>query len=130
MSLAMGGVPQMGGFRMRRTVLAIALLAHGALTWAGTGNELLSDCEGTDEFNRGWCTGRIVGYTQGLNHGLDLGGSVGLYCLPEGVTLGQLRDVTVKFLNDHPERRHEKDTLLMLDAMSEAFPCPKQSAAQ
>lgn len=42
-------------------------------------------------------------------------------CMPEGVTVGQLADVIVKYLEDHPEKQHEMAYSIYIDAMREAF---------
>ena len=47
------------------------------------------------------------------------------YCPMGDVTLGQLRKVAVKFLNDYPERLNEDAALLVMEALYKAFPCKK-----
>jgi hypothetical protein len=49
------------------------------------------------------------------------------YCAPQGVTVGQLRDAVIKYLMDHPERRHLPFARLALDALKASFPCRKNS---
>ena len=44
-------------------------------------------------------------------------------CIPNSVTLGQLEDVTKKFLSDHPEKLHYGASGLVASALYEAFPC-------
>ncbi len=41
----------------------------------------------------------------------------------DGVTNGQVRDVVVKYLKDHPEERHFLASILAVKALSKAFPC-------
>ena len=44
-------------------------------------------------------------------------------CLPrETLTFGQLSDVITKYLQDHPEQRHEPAFLLVGLAISDAWP--------
>ena len=46
-------------------------------------------------------------------------------CVPQsGVTLGQLQDIVIKYLREHPEERHEPGVFLVVGAIREAFPCP------
>ena len=46
-------------------------------------------------------------------------------CVPEArVALGQLTDVVIKYLRDHPEERHLHGAVLVITAVSDAFPCP------
>jgi hypothetical protein len=42
-------------------------------------------------------------------------------CRPR-VTMGQIRRIVTKYLQSHPERLHESGGLLVLDAMTNAFP--------
>jgi hypothetical protein len=47
-----------------------------------------------------------------------------LFCTPEsGITNDQAARVVVKYLREHPERLHEKESLLAMAAFAEAFPC-------
>ena len=43
--------------------------------------------------------------------------------LPDGVTMGQLERVIVKFLEEHPAELHNTSTWLIQEALSDAFPC-------
>ncbi len=45
------------------------------------------------------------------------------YCVPMGVSSGQLNKVVIKFLNDHPESLHFAAASLTQRALLEAFPC-------
>jgi hypothetical protein len=45
-------------------------------------------------------------------------------CFPGGVTHGQLRDIILKFLDNHPEKLHLAAASLAAHAFAEAFPCP------
>jgi len=45
------------------------------------------------------------------------------FCFPDGSTKGQYARVLVRFLNDHPERLHEDEGVLVLEAFEQAFPC-------
>jgi hypothetical protein len=47
------------------------------------------------------------------------------FCGPKEATIGQARDVIVKYLRDHPERRHLLFARLAIDAMRQAFPCAR-----
>ena len=46
-------------------------------------------------------------------------------CMERGVPDGQLRDIMVKYLDDHPEQLDSVAWLLAERAFAEAFPCPK-----
>jgi hypothetical protein len=45
-------------------------------------------------------------------------------CLPERASIAQLARVTVKWLQDHPEKLHEAAGGLIYTALHDAFPCP------
>lgn len=53
-------------------------------------------------------------YLEGLADGLTSGG---LLCTPAGVTVGQLRAVVIKYLEDHPELLHEERFVLATKAL-------------
>jgi len=44
-------------------------------------------------------------------------------CSPAGSTRGQLTAIVQKYLENHPETRHENDILLIMRALQEAWPC-------
>jgi hypothetical protein len=45
-----------------------------------------------------------------------------LYCVPSGVTVGQLIKVFLKYASDHPESLHEPRDFIIRMALGEAFP--------
>jgi len=45
-------------------------------------------------------------------------------CIPQSVTQGQAKDVALKWLRAHPEKRHFAAAGLVAYALSDAFPCP------
>ncbi len=45
---------------------------------------------------------------------------------PGGVTQGQFTDIVKKYLNDNPAQLHRDADVLVLDALTQAFPCPKK----
>lgn len=97
----------------------IGLLMLGAVaaqTWE-TGNSLLRECQ-----NR-TLEPACVGYLDGVTDtDAALGRPVSV-CLPQAVERGQVRDVVVKWLLDHPEQRHQYAPDLVIKALSSVFPC-------
>jgi hypothetical protein len=86
-----------------------------------TGNELHSQCTGsTDE--QLICAGYIVGVADGANTTADTLDRRFL-CLPVEVTRGQIKDIAVAYIGDHPEKRHFSAGSLILTALMTAFPC-------
>lgn len=45
------------------------------------------------------------------------------FCIPDGVSNGQVGDIVFQWLEDHPEKRHYLASELVVVALSEAFPC-------
>lgn len=44
-------------------------------------------------------------------------------CIPNEVSMAQMARILVKWLHDHPERLHERISILTLDAFHDAFAC-------
>jgi Ssp1 endopeptidase immunity protein Rap1a len=104
-------------------LLLVSASVHAQRVSTTTGNDLLDSCESKAEFKQAFCLGYINGAT-------DLDGMDGSVfperrrsCVAENVSNGQVRDVVVKYLRDHPEERHLLAAILIVKAMSQAFPC-------
>lgn len=88
------------------------------------GNELLQICKSEPDVPDAFdgCDTYIVGATDAL----DL---VALHltniCRPERHSIQQLRDITVQWLEEHPEERHRPAAKLIGLALAEAWPCNK-----
>jgi len=65
-----------------------------------------------------WNYQKAFGYIIGI---FDLGDNL-FWEGPLNVTAGQVRDVAIKYLREHPERRHEPASSLLIEAFQEAFP--------
>ena len=78
----------------------------------------------TDRFPSGFCLGVIQGVIDTLTiiTSRDCQGSV-LACLPSTVTRLQTVKVVIKYLQEHPQYLHERETGLVLSAITSAFPC-------
>ena len=99
--------------------MTVALWPGAAL--ALSGYELLSHCEAsidTGPMYRGYCYGFIDGVAALLRRE-----PIHTVCAPSGVTSGQLTDIIVKYLRDHPAKRHYEASSLVGLALMEAFPC-------
>jgi hypothetical protein len=71
-----------------------------------------------------------MGYIQGVTH-TENGISLSItpmtkLCIPDDVTLSQLKDVLIAYLKDRPEERHWAAWSLVHNAINDAFPCPRQ----
>jgi hypothetical protein len=114
---------------MRHTILAaicLSLLASPAQAQALTGNQLYQQCRDNDRWSKGFCFGFIMGASEILN-GIPPSSALRTNRIPpEGVTNGQIEDVVKLFLRDHPKQRHLPAAALIIYALADAFPCPKQ----
>jgi hypothetical protein len=95
------------------------------------GNFLMDLCDGTapDEPNEDVAGVSIcLGYLRGILDATVAWESWGhikpkLICKPSGVTTGQLRQVFLKYMRQHPENWHLPGSVLMLNALKGAWPC-------
>lgn len=103
-------------FALPLACLAAVLPAHAGFD---SGNRLYEDCRASNYFNRGYCGGYVIGVVDAV----ERSGSGPRICVPEGATKGQLADVVLKYLEDHPERRNRDAGELVPEALHAAFPC-------
>jgi len=105
---------------MRKWILLVALfLAQGVQAEWSDGNNLLTECQSSDVFYKGVCGGYIIGVVD-MSDGKTWDGYS--YCLPD-VSIGQLKKIVIKHLNDHPEKLHLSASSLINFALTSAFPC-------
>lgn len=119
-------------FVMIVPILCLLTLASHAQT---NGTQILHDCTSLttpgvhtelESMNSGYCLGMVRGIMETLmvwevtdathveaNHG----------CIPYEVTTSKAVAVVKKYLNDHPEKLHMGDTVLIRVALVEGFPC-------
>lgn len=107
-------------------VLAVAVSSPAAgqdraapMVFYKTGNQLLSECEARDPACVVYISGVADSYawTQGPNSPIPL------FCLRSGTTARQLVDVTLNWMQHHPEVRHGSAAVQVGLAITEAFPC-------
>ena len=87
------------------------------------GSSILESCERESWFDKGYCSGYIIGVFDAAVTLARWEGFAEYICPPEGVTSGQLQKVVVKHLNEHPEKLHFAADSLVLNVLTEAFPC-------
>lgn len=104
-----------GYFAVALSIAACVLDVAPANAAFYTGNELHEKCAETTPW---FCMGFIAGV---IDH--STGSLTRVICLPTGVTIGQVMDVVVNYLDDHPERRHRAAEEIVVDAGYQAFPC-------
>jgi Rap1a immunity proteins len=114
-------------------VALVAAIASGAAL--ADGNELLKHCQVAvrnmeagvgGNYDTGMCFGIVQGVTESI---LILNGNLPKdlkFCLPvgaEGVSRGQSVRIITKFLRDNPKLLNEHDSLLIMMAYKQAYPC-------
>lgn len=90
---------------------------------AKTGNTLYEDCKvgaSADPLRYGRCVGYLEGALDSFNMDRFLQGKP--RCVPDEITLGQLRDIVVKKLAGEPQQRHYSAIVLSHGALNSAFP--------
>jgi hypothetical protein len=110
--------------------VAVGTPAHAAFE---TGNQLFEVCQpSADYFSQGACTGFVMAVSDAMEAAQAFNGTVARWraCVPVGITAGQAKDVTVRYLTRYPERRHLVAATLVAAALAEAFPCPAVTSQQ
>jgi hypothetical protein len=84
-----------------------------------TGNFWLTVCKQSRES----CHAFTSGFLYGITAQAVASSSKRTLCTGSGMTLGQVSDIFVKYLQDHPERRHKDVIDLAFEAFLPAMPC-------
>lgn len=115
---------------MKKVILAGVLMTlSSAQTWAGfvSGSELLEQCELSEsQFIQGECYGYIAGIADIVGNFKEAGWREKDYCWPtgeNGVTLGQVKEDVVGYLERHRDDLHKSASGLVYLAFVEAYPC-------
>jgi hypothetical protein len=87
-----------------------------------TGNDLFAVCNLQNQAAKGACVGYIAGVAEVIQaYDGELWGR--RTCDLEKGTIGQYRDIVMSHLTAYPQVRHHRTVLLILHALSTAFPC-------
>lgn len=94
-----------------------------------SGNELYDVCtaERTSKTyieNTYECVAYVAGAVDAFNTTREANGLKS--CIPQGVTVSQLKDVTVDYLRDNPVDRNKSASSQVFAATRKAWPCPKK----
>lgn len=115
----------------------LILCDFSASAWADTGNDLLQWCgAGPFQFQKAtFETGRCMGYIEGAAQVMQImddylrqtrhGQDSDKLCIPDQTPIPQIIDVVIKFLIENPEKRNERDLVIISEALRKGFPCPK-----
>jgi len=113
-----------------RTILALLVsLLIACPAWAGqSGKEFLDLCNQADAWSDGYCVGYIAGAGEMLD-GLLLEDGVRetfdgkVFCLPDDVTKGTVRDHVLGFLRERSDISDLEMTSITWAALIEIYPC-------
>jgi len=99
-------------------LLAAPAAAEGPSSSWTTGSELRTTCEAA-------ALGPCLGYAVAIADVMVNGNTITSWraCIPEAATTGQLKDIAVRYLRDHPDERHYGAASLVAAAFAQAFPC-------
>jgi hypothetical protein len=109
---------------MRRLLFVALMCATSGVARADTdGNSFLRSCDVDPGGIQGWC----IDYAQGLADGLMvwqiLSPDTARACIAPEIAASQLREVAVRYLRAHPEKRHQSAGIVLANAFVEAWPC-------
>ena len=109
--------------------LAVAGSAHADSF--KTGNEVYAACEDTSApINWGFCRGYVIGTIDALIAQPAIERTKPTFCTPERATVGQMADVAISYMKEHPEERANGAASIVWVAMMTAFPCAKAKPSQ
>ena len=94
----------------------------GGLTLRDNCRIATKDSDSMSDFDR-WKATRCMAYVEGVLDGWILAG--GHLCKPEEVSNGEQAAVVAKYLDDHPEELHLHEGILVINAVTHAWPCKK-----
>ena len=66
--------------------------------------------------------GLFGGYITGVNESI---GVLGAYCIPKNTDGMAILDIVFRYLENHPEKRNQIASLLVIEALKEVYPCYK-----
>ena len=90
-----------------------------------TAGDLQSQCAKPEQDRA--CSAYALGYAEGVTAANKENVTI---CVPKGVGGRELRLVMDKYLKDHPERLHEKVSIVLGAAFAGAYPCQKPNESK
>ena len=103
---------------MKHIITALAIFAAStSQAYFYTGNKLLERIQSSDASDRMWAAGYIAGVSDSMD--------TIAHCVPEGVTLGQLRDFVRAELLNSPAERHDDASIFVGRVLYRTWPCKK-----
>jgi len=100
-------------------MIGLLMLASGVFL---TGNGLYAECTSGNSADQADCLGYITGVYDGIALMQDVDNKH-LICIPQGVIRGQIKDIAIAYLRDHPATRQESAAPIVANALLAAYPC-------
>jgi hypothetical protein len=72
-----------------------------------------------EAYDLGFCLGLVKGVYENLNGEVD-------FCPTDGVSIRKLTELTVSFVQTHPELKDEDSADIVRWALTDGFPCPSK----
>jgi hypothetical protein len=104
---------------MKKFMAALLFVPALASAEFVTGNDLLEGLRSGETVKRVFAMGYIAGVAD-ANHSVT-------YCPPEGISLGQLRDMTEQYLIANASIRNLSGDILVGDMLNRRWPCKQQT---
>jgi hypothetical protein len=104
---------------------AILLIFLSHESFSMDGNELHKHCSLKTDSARTFVVGFVSGSTRGIDLMSYMFTKKSYFCTPSNLKFGQSADIVCKWLSENPRQRHLTASGLVLNAIEEAFPCPK-----
>ena len=105
---------------MKKVMASLLFLPTMASAEFISGNMLHQRMQSSDHIDRAFAIGYVIGVA-------DAGLNV-LHCASNQVTSGQTRDVVKLYLEKNPSLRDTSADILVVAALSQAWPCPKKKS--
>ena len=106
-----------------RGLIVCCLTLFPTIGWPSffTAEDVAKHCFKTkSSYSEGVCLGYIAGTLDSMYKAYPQQ----FHCVPD-ITLGQAEKVILKYLDDHPEKLHIDGSIIVQQAIKEAFPCQK-----
>jgi hypothetical protein len=87
------------------------------------GDELIARCTSARPDSVNTCLGYLTGIADSDSGAPAWRMQKSLFCIPQGVTVVQLRRTLLDYLQRHPEERDFNAAMLVGNAFIESFPC-------
>lgn len=110
------------------TVFLATMISSSALAQSPTpGMFLFNQCLGPNKSNLTEleCQIYFVGFFEGFMTAVGLPANP--ICVPPNATANQVKLITEKYMQDHPEQLNHPAGAIILDAMFAAFPCKRSN---